>query len=97
MIDWTVLADTARVLGDVIATFSSGDVEGCFDDFAEITEDDGSERGTVVRRPQFTCASADLDDPAEGDAVTINGTGYLVTTVLDDGQGVVVLGLRLAT
>jgi hypothetical protein len=98
MIDYsTPSADIVRALADTSASFSSGDVEGIFDQFAEVIDDDGSERGTVVRRPQFTAASADLDGPTEGDSVSIDGTDYFVTTVLDDGMGVVVLGLRLAS
>lgn len=39
-------------------------------------------------RPIFACAAADVAGAAEGDAVTIDGTGYTVAVIQPAGNGI---------
>jgi len=53
--------------------------------------------GTVefaLQQPRFTCRTADVDDVAEGDTLTIDGQGYVVRVVMPDGTGVTELMLE---
>lgn len=42
----------------------------------------------AVSRPIFTCRTSDVSVAADGDAITIGGTDYLVVVVMNDGTGV---------
>lgn len=68
-------------------------VKGIFDhEFYEA--DAGGTVGFAIEQPIFTCQTSDIPNAAEGDAITINSTDYIVRVVRDDGTGVTVLALE---
>ena len=77
----------------VAATFGGGTVNGIFD--KEYLEVDGG--GTVafaINQPRFVCRTSDVSSAAEGDAITINATSYVIKVVQDDGTGMTTLVLE---
>lgn len=77
----------------VAATYNGGTVNGIFDkEYLEL--DSGGTVAFAVNQPRFQCATADVANAAEGDAITISGTSYIVRVVQDDGTGVTTLVLE---
>jgi len=71
----------------VTATFTDGSADLIFDNaFA----DDLNIKGTL---PLATCSTAAVSTVAEGDTITIDGSGYTVQEKKSDGTGVSVLVL----
>ena len=69
---------------------SAADVKGIFDkEYLEL--DSGGTVAFAVNQPRFQCATSDVSNAAEGDAITISGTSYVVRVVQDDGTGVTTL------
>jgi hypothetical protein len=69
---------------------SASDVKGIFDkEYLEL--DSGGTVAFAVNQPRFQCSTADVANAAEGDAITISGTNYIVRVVQDDGTGVTTL------
>lgn len=62
-------------------------LDGIFDEpFAEVDVDAGV--GVLSKTPTFVCRTADLPSTKkQGDAVTIDGTGYVVRELQADGTG----------
>jgi len=74
--------------GGVAAT-----VNGIFDN--EYFETDaGGEVAFALQQPMFHCRTADVSSAAEGDAITISGTNYIVRNVRPDGTGMTMLMLE---
>ena len=67
-----------------------------FDNYAEVVED-GSENGTILRRPQALAKVIDVPSAAEGDLLHVKQTDYLVHAVEPDDVGGVILRLHKAS
>lgn len=50
----------------------------------------------TIPAPQFVCRTVDVPNAADGDAIVIRSTSYLVRVVLTDGTGVSTLLLEKA-
>jgi len=72
---------------------SATTVNGIFDN--EYFETDaGGEVAFALQQPMFHCRTADVASAAEGDAITISGTDYIVRNVRPDGTGMTMLMLE---
>jgi len=68
-------------------------VKGIFDkDY--IAVDSGGSVPIALEQPRFLCATSDVSAAAEDDAITIQGTAYLIKVVENDGTGVTILVLE---
>ena len=68
-------------------------ISGIFDDAFEPVEAGGFVP-VASSAPIFQCKTSDVASAAEGDALTVNATSYLIRVVMDDGTGVTMLQLE---
>lgn len=74
----------------VAATYAGGTVNGIFNkNYLEL--DSGGSVAFAINQPRFVCRTSDVSSAAEGDAITISGTSYVIRVVQDDGTGVTTL------
>lgn len=72
---------------------SATNVNGIFDnDFFE-AEAAGTV-GIAYQQPRFMCATSDVANAADGDAIVINSVNYTIRVVQPDGTGVTTLVLE---
>jgi hypothetical protein len=76
----------------VTATYTPvGGVEtsivGIFDNAYEAV-DAGGNVPVALTQPHFTCRTADVPNAADGDALVVNATSYIVRVVMQDGTGI---------
>lgn len=77
----------------VAATYNGGTVNGIFDkEYLEL--DSGGSVAFAVNQPRFVCQTSDVSSAAEGDAIVISGTNYVIRVVQDDGTGMTTLVLE---
>lgn len=72
---------------------SASTISGIFDDEYEPIEVGGFVP-VASSSPVFQCKTSDVSSAAEGDALTVNSTSYLIRTVMDDGTGTTMLQLE---
>ena len=65
---------------------SAGNVTAIVDNEYEAVETGGSV-AFAVERPRLTVRTTDVSTAAEGDAVSFDGTNYIVRVVMSDGTG----------
>lgn len=71
-------------------------INGIFEnDFEEVEA--GGSVSFSASSPTFHGRSVDLADAGEGDTLTINGSGYVIRVVMDDGTGLAMLKLEAAS
>ena len=76
---------------------SASDIDGIFDNGYLATSVGGESVGIQNAVAAFTCRSADLPGgAADGDAIEISGTAYIVRQIEPDGQGMSRLVLEKA-
>lgn len=68
-------------------------ITGIFDDAYEAIEVGGFVP-VASTAPAFHCKTSDVSAAAEGDALTVSGTDYIVRVVMNDGTGVTMLQLE---
>ena len=77
----------------VAATYNGGTVNGIFDkEYLEL--DSGGSVAFAINQPRFVCRTSDVSSAAQGDAITINATSYVIQVVQDDGTGMTTLVLE---
>ena len=72
---------------------SASTVNGIFDR-EYFAADAGGTVDLAIEQPRFVCRSADVSAAAEGDALLVNSTNYLIKVVEADGTGVTTLVLE---
>lgn len=72
---------------------SASTISGIFDDEFEAIET-GALIAVASSAPVFQCKTSDVSTAAEGDALTVNSTSYLIRVVQNDGTGVTMLQLE---
>lgn len=77
----------------VAATFGGGTVNGILDT-EHLELDAGGTVGFAINEPRFLCRTSDVSSAAEGDAIIINATNYVIKVVQDDGTGMTTLVLE---
>ena len=94
-----VETDTERAIfvssndfGDA-ATYNGGTVNGILDT-QHLELDAGGTVAFAINEPRFLCRTSDVSSAAEGDAITINATSYVIKVVQDDGTGMTTLVLE---
>ena len=68
-------------------------ISGIFDDTFETVETGGF-IPVASSSPMFQVKTSDVSSAAEGDALTVNSTSYVIRVVMDDGTGVTMLQLE---
>ena len=68
-------------------------VNGIFDR-EYFAADSGGTVDFAIEQPRFVCRTADVSAAAEGDALVVNSTNYLIKVVEADGTGVTTLVLE---
>jgi len=77
----------------VAATYNGSTVNGIFDkEYLEL--DSGGSVAFAINQPRFVCRTSDIAGAADGDAITISGTSYVIRVVQDDGTGMTTLVLE---
>jgi hypothetical protein len=77
----------------VAATYDGGTINGIFDkEYLEL--DSGGTVAFAVNQPRFVCRTSDVSTAAEGDAIVISATNYVIKVVQDDGTGMTTLVLE---
>lgn len=75
---------------------SETQINGIFEnDFEEV--ETGGMVSFAASSPTFHGRSVDLADAGEGDTLTINGSGYVIRVVMNDGTGMTMLKLEAAS
>lgn len=77
----------------VAATYDGGTINGIFGN-QHLELDGGGTVAFAVTQPRFQCRTSDVSSAAEGDAITINATSYVIKVVQDDGTGMTTLVLE---
>ena len=72
---------------------SASTISGIFDDAFEAVETGGF-IPVASSSPIFQCKTSAVSSAAEGDALIVNSTSYLIRVVMDDGTGVTMLQLE---
>jgi len=72
---------------------SATDIKGIFDDEYEPIEVGGFVP-VSSSAPVFQCKTSDVSAAADGDALTVNSTSYVIRVVMNDGTGVTMLQLE---
>lgn len=79
-------------LADAVATISSVDINVMFDNAYELADTGFS--GFAATSPAIHCNESDVSNVVVGDAVSVDGTAYVVADIQPDGDGSVTLVLK---
>tara|TARA_S200002703_G_C3794278_1_gene245195 strand:+ start:2141 stop:2452 length:312 start_codon:yes stop_codon:yes gene_type:complete len=72
---------------------AAASITGIFDDEFEPIEAGGFVP-VASTAPIFHCKTSDVSAAAEGDALTVNSTSYIIRVVMNDGTGTTMLQLE---